>query len=142
MKAAPILLCLFLSAAAQAQDQGQMALFDDPAYRDGGWTTQQRKQRRREAKIEYRADDARTRSLLQPANERRHAEYALNKHRCLVAVQIAALCGSTGRAFSCDEKGFRAEPLAEGAPAATGLADARHDIRRQQCALQLTRGRD
>src|ERR1044071_1356953 len=141
MKAAPVLLWSILSFAAYAQDHAEMPLFVGPADRQGGWTSQQRWQRRREAKLEFRADDARTRSLLQPANERRHAEYARNNHRCLIAVQIAALCGANGRAFSCDEKGFRAEPVADaGAPAPTGAADRGHTFKREQCALQLTRG--
>ncbi len=114
---------------------------DPPSYLPGGWTRQQRRARRHEAKMESRQEAARTRILLQPASDRRAAQYAEASHRCQVAKRVAALCG-TDAAFTCTSKGFRSEPVAEAdAPARPEIVDHASAFSRSQCALQATRGR-
>jgi hypothetical protein len=172
MKPTPLLLLCLLSFAAAAQPiyrcesaSGQVsfqdracsaqpaepavqtasatfASFDTPSYLPGGWTDWQRVQRRRQAKIESREEAARTQMLLQPASDRRAAEYAQSNQRCQTAKRVASLCGFVGPTFSCNEKGFQAEPLTEtSTPAPSEVVDHGSAFKREQCALQVTRGR-
>src|SRR6476646_6657697 len=124
MKPTPLLFLLIFCAAAHAQPiyrcidgAGRLAFQDHAcaaqqvapppsvhvAYADesggtqGGWTNQQRWQRRRQAKVEWRAESLRVGQLRQPESDRRAASYASSNHRCMLVQQIASLCGSEAR---------------------------------------------
>lgn len=130
------------AAARPPAAQVHVAYSDESGYTQGGWTNQQRWQRRREAKLEWRAEALRVGQLLQPASDLKAASYASSNQRCHQALQIAALCGTASRPFSCDAKGFHYDPSAEtSAPGISGAVDHQSAFQRQQCALQMTRGR-
>lgn len=51
---------------------------------------------------------SRVRQLMKPANDRRTAQYAVNRERCEAALRIAEQCGKFAGAFYCNEQGFKA----------------------------------
>ena len=128
---------------AQPDAAVDMASFNvDVREGDGGWTYQQRMARRRQAKLEERAEALRRRSMLTPSIDRGAADYAENSRRCRNAVQVASLCGSRARTFSCDDKGFRAESLTDvSAQSPSATSDNGGAFKMEQCALQAARGR-
>lgn len=117
-----------------------VAIFEARDYGQGGWTDEQRRQRRIQAKDEGRAETLRVRMLQKPANDRKAAEYAENHLRCQNAMRIAALCGKFAGKFSCDEKGFRPEPVRDISAPRPGVVDNGSAFKMDQCALQAARG--
>src|SRR5690349_23893887 len=65
-------------------------------------------QRRLEADPRLVAMKSRVEQLMKPANDRRAAQYAVNRERCQAALRVAELCGKFAGAFYCNERGFKA----------------------------------
>ena len=72
------------------------------------------------------------------ADDVRKAGYSENIDRCRRALQIVALCGSTGPEFSCGPRGFLAAPPGDSSGRAF-VGDGRKQQMRR-CAMQVTRG--
>lgn len=165
MKYAAVLLLTIFSATVYAQPvyrcetgPGQIAYQDQPCaepaqattadvaifeardYGQGGWSDEQRRQRRIQARSEARTETMRVRMLQKPANDRKAAEYAENHLRCQNAMRIAALCGKFAGRFSCDEKGFRPEPVRDISAPRLDVVDNGSAFKMEQCALQAAKG--
>jgi hypothetical protein len=152
VQAQPIFRCQDASGQPAFQDracveqpavQAEPARAQQVAYHDmtgetqGGWTNQQRRQRRHQAKAEWRLESVRIRPLLQPERDRKSAEYASSHRRCQLAQRAATMCGSNARAFTCDEKGFHTDPFEMPPPQVT---DNGRLLQMRQCTLQVSRG--
>ncbi len=169
MKHALILGCLLLSLPAAAQTTyrcqssiGQFTFQDRPCPRvadadaprtprsstgfdaqpTGGsdWSQQQRRYLQQRARAESAASALRVKSHLKSQTDRQAAGHATSQRNCVDALQIARLCGKFAGQFSCDDRGFVRESLADrrlrGSTASDGLGA--HDIDR--CALQAASG--
>lgn len=133
----------------QSQPAGQVppAVPADMAYFEAGEgglrgsTYQQRAPQRLQARLSVRAQALHMRMLLKPANDRREAQYAKNRHRCQNAMRVAALCGKFAGRFSCDEQGFRPESIVEVSLPKPSVTDNGSAFKMEQCAMQAMKGR-
>ena len=115
------------------------ASFEVAAYSQDGSSHPQHAQRNYQTKAEARAETLRMSALLLSLKDSRAAEYADNHRRCVDAMRVAQLCGQFAGMFSCDEKGFHQNSIAEaGAPRITA-ANSGGAFKVEQCALEAAK---
>lgn len=111
--------------------------FTSPEDGHSSWSRQQRK-KHLQTMVKTRTETLH--QLPQPLNDLKTAEYADNHRRCEKAMRVAAICGKFSGGFSCDEKGFRHEPITEDIAIKSAAMDNGNVFMIEQCALRAANG--